>query len=236
MMILEMMMSEEKKSELIIHSASNLTINFPEANQYISNEEANRKRIAISSQGAYTPDGKAFINKKSLPKVLATDKKGANRFVNDLENDDKMQNGNNILVSVPAVMKEISRRIQYPIDTIKREKLKDSEGCIAALRDSPELEKIKEVQESKIREELPRLKNRKIKAEGITCCQVTNKPLEPNAAFHHIRRRADRPDLALSLDNGILVNPSVHDEIHDQGAESPEELSDFCKKKLELPN
>lgn len=113
-------MSKEKKNELSIHSASNLTINFPEANQHISNEEANRKRIAISSQSAYTLDGKAFIDKKALPKVLATDKKGANRFVNDLENDDKMQNGNDILVAVPAVMKEISRRIQCPIDTIAK--------------------------------------------------------------------------------------------------------------------
>lgn len=224
-------MSEGNNNQLIIHSASDLTLNFPEANQHIPVEEANKTRIAISSQGAYTPDGKAFINKKVLPKILATDIKGVNRFVNDLEGDDKMKNGTNTLVSAPAIMKELSERIQWPIDTIKKEKLKDSEGCVATLRDAPELDKIREIQESKIRKELPGLKKKKIKAEGITSCQVTSKPLDPNAAFHHIRRKSDRPDLALDLNNGVVLNPSPHDEVHEADAESPEEFSDLCTKK-----
>lgn len=224
-------MCDEKNNGLVVHTASDLTLNFPETNQHIPNEEADKKRVAISDQGAYTPDGKAFISKKALPKVLATDKKGVNRFVNDLEDDDKMQNGTDTLVSVPAVMKEISERIQWPIDTIKKEKLKDSEGCVAALRDAPELEKIREVQESKIRKELPGLKNKKIKVEGITACQVTTEPLDPNAHFHHLHRKADRPDLALDLNNGVVINPPPHDEIHEAGAESPEEFSALCKTK-----
>lgn len=224
-------MSEGKKNELIIHSASDLTLNFPEVNQHIHAQEAKKIRIAISSQGAYTPDGKAFINKKALPKIFATDIKGVNRFVNNLEGDDKMKNGTNTLVSAPAIMKELSERIQWPIDTIKKEKLKDSEACVATLRDAPELDKIREIQESKIRKELPGLKNKKIKAEGITSCQVTSKPLYPNAAFHHIRRKADRPDLALDLNNGVVLNPPPHSEVHEADAESPEEFSALCTKK-----
>ncbi len=223
-------MSEEN-TELVVHSASELTLNFPKANPHISTEEAEKTRVAISEQGAFTPDGSAYVNKKTLPKVLATDKKGANRFVNNLDEEDKMQNGTDTLVSVPAVMKEISERIQWPIDTIKKEKLKDSEACIATLRDAPELEKIREVQESTIRKELPGLKKKKIKAEGITACQVTGDPLDPNAHFHHLHRKADRPDLALDLNNGVVVNPPPHDEIHEADAESPEEFSALCKEK-----
>lgn len=224
-------MSEEKKNELIVHSASDLTLNFPEANQHIPTEEADKKRAAISSLGAYTPDGKAFINKKVLPKVLATDKKGVKRFVNDLEDNDKMQNGTDTLISAPAILKEISERIQWPIDTIKKEKLKDSEACVVALRDAPELEKIREVQESKIRKELPGLKKKKIQAERITACQVTTESLDPNAHFHHLYRKSDRPDLALDLNNGVVVNPAPHEEIHEADAESPDEFSALCKKK-----
>ncbi len=224
-----MMMSEEKTNELVIHSASELTLNFPNANQHISNEEAERTRLAISNRGAYTPDGNAFISKKALPKVLVTDKKGANKFVNNLDDADTIQNGTDTLVSVPAVMKEISKRIQWPIDTIKKEKLKDSEGCLTTLRDAPELEKIREIQESTIRNELPNLKKRKIKAEGITNCQVTDQPLEPNAHAHHIDRKADNPALALELNNIVVVNPGPHDEIHAANAESVPELSALCK-------
>jgi len=224
-------MSDEKHNELVIHPASNLTLNFPRANQYISAEEAEKTRNAISTQGAYTPDGKAFINKKALPKVLATDKKGINRFVNDLDDDDKMENGIDTLVSAPAVMKELSKRIQWPMDTIKKEKLRDSESCVATLRDAPELEKIREVQESKIRKELPGLKKKKIKAEKITACQVSNKPLQPDAHAHHIERKADNPSKALYLPNIAVINPEPHDEIHAAGAESREEFSKFCNEK-----
>ncbi|MFK5949010.1 MAG: hypothetical protein QM500_09620 [Methylococcales bacterium] len=43
-------MTEEKKNELIVHSASDLTLNSPEANQHIPTEDANKKRVAISYQ------------------------------------------------------------------------------------------------------------------------------------------------------------------------------------------
>lgn len=224
-------MCNNKKSELVIHSASDLTLTFPKANQHIPSKEAEKTRKAISTQGAYTPDGKAYVNKKALPQVLATDQKGVNRFVNDLEDEDKMENGSETFVSAPAVMKEISERIQWPIDTIKKEKLRDSEGCVQALRDAPELDKIREVRESNIRKELPSLKMKKIKAESVTACQVTDEPLLPDAHAHHIQRKADNPSKALDLDNIVVVNPAPHDEIHAAGAESWDELSNLCKEK-----
>lgn len=231
LMILRMTMSDDKKNELVIHSASELTLKFPKANEHIPSKEAEQTRNAVATQGAYTPDGKAYVNKKALPKVLATDKKGVNRFVNDLDDEDKMENGPDTFVSAPAVMKEISERIQWPIDTIKKEKLRDSEGCVKALRDAPELDKIREVKESNIRKELPGLKKKKIKAENVTACQVSNEPLQPDAHAHHIERKADNPSKALDLDNIAVVNPEPHDEIHEAGAESREELSELCKKK-----
>jgi len=223
-------MSDDKKNELVIHSASDLTLSFPKANEHIPSKEAEQTRKALETQGAYTPDGKALVNKKALPKVLATDKKGVNRFVNDLNDEDKVENGSDTFVSVPAVMKEISERIQWPIDTIKKEKLRDSEGCLKTLRDAPELDKIREVIESNIRKELPGLKKKKIKAENVTACQVSNEPLQPDAHAHHIERKADNPSKALDLDNIAVVNSEPHNEIHAADAESPEELSKLCKQ------
>ena len=102
---------------------------------------------------------------------------------------------------------------------------------MVTLRDAPELEKYREVQESRIRKELPSLKKKKIKAESVTACQVTSQPLQLNAHAHHISRKADNPDQALDLSNIAVVNPEPHDEIHEAGAESPAEFSALCKAK-----
>ena len=110
------------------------------------------------------------------------------------------------------------------------ERLRDSEACLKALRDAPELEKIREAQESRNRHEQSKLKVRKIE-EGVTTCQLSGEPLEANSEAHHIERKADNPKKALDLDNVVLVNPAVHQEIHRKGAESPEELKALCEEK-----
>lgn len=228
---MRMIMSEEKLKELTIISTSDLNIKFPAKNPHISNEEAEKTREVIKSESAYTNDAQVLINKNALPQILATDKKGANNFYEDLENDDKEQNGKNQYAHLEAVQEEVSKRIQEPRDTLKRERLKDSEQCLIAVRDAPELEKIREVDESKIRKELPKLKERKIEEESLTTDQLTGKPLEKNAAAHHIERKSDAPRKSLKLDNIIVVNPDTHDEIHKNDAESEENLKQLCKEK-----
>jgi hypothetical protein len=214
-----------------VYSAENLTIQFPPKNPHISDKEANTTRALVRTSGAYTPDARGYIDTKALPHLLATDKKSVNRFYSDLDEKDKFENGFQRLASLSSVNKEISERLQEPRDTLQRERLRDSEGCINAMRDAPELEKIREVEESKNRKEQPKLKSKKIKAEGITSCQLTDKPLEKDADAHHIERRADKPRKARDLDNILVANKVPHREIHEAGAESREELSELCKEK-----
>lgn len=215
----------------VVHSAQILTIIFPKENEHISDKDAKKNRDLIKKDGAYTSDGKVYIDKSALPHLLATDKKGVNRFYNNLENEDKLEQGEKKLVAASAVGKEISERIQEPRDTIQKERLRDSESCLNALRDSPDLEKIREVEESKNRKEKSKLKARKIAAENISACQVTGEPLETDADAHHIARQADKPREAINLDNIIVINKQPHREIHAAGAESSEELSELCKEK-----
>ena len=223
-------MMNDKKNLPVLHSAQNLTITFPKENEHISDKDAKKNRDLIKKNGAYTNDGKAYIDKIASPHFLATDKNGVNRFVNTLENEDKLEQGEQRLVSVSAVNKEISERIQEPRE-IQKERLRDSESCLNALRDSPDLEKIREVEESKNRKEKSKLKARKIAAENISACQVTGEPLETDADAHHIARQADKPREAINLDNIIVINKQPHREIHAAGAESSEELSKLCKEK-----
>ncbi len=214
-----------------VRTASDLTITFPDRNLHITQEEAIKTRELIVSKGAYTPDGRAYINKEALPHLLSTDMKGVNRIYNDLGSEDKLELGDQKLISVPAVNKEISKRIEEPRDTLVRERLRDSEACINSLRDAPELEKYREAEESRNRREQPLLKAKKIKAENLSACQLTGDPLKPNAHAHHIERQADKPRKSRDLENIIIANPEPHTEIHRQGAESPSELQSLCEKK-----
>ena len=223
-------MSDEQNLP-VIHSAEDLSISFPEKNKHISEKEAEKNRCLVKINGAYTNDGRAYIEKNALPHLLATDKKGTNRFFNNLEDEDKLELGNQNLASVSSVNKEISERIQEPRDTLQKERLRDSEACVNAFRDAPELEKLREVEESKNRKEQPKLKAKKIKAENITACELTRAPLDPDADAHHIERQADKPRKARDLSNIVVANKPPHREVHAAGAETPEELSALCAEK-----
>lgn len=214
-----------------LHSANDLTISFPKKNAHISDKEADKTRTLIKEQGAYSLDGRAYIDKKALPHVLATDSKDTKRFYNDLDEEDKLENTQGDFASVSSVNKEISERLQEPRDTLTRERLRDSEACVNAMRDAPELEKLREVEESKNRREQPRLKAKKIQAENLTNCQLTEKPLEPDADAHHIERRADKPRKARELSNIVVANKSPHKKVHSAGAESPSELKALCEEE-----
>ena len=109
-------MSDKKNNNIpMIHSADELTINFSKPIEEI-NKEGEKSRELIKSNGAYTPDGRVWVNKKTLPHLLATDSKATRRIYNDLENNDKLENGKKQYASVEAVHKEVSKRIQEPRD------------------------------------------------------------------------------------------------------------------------
>lgn len=221
----------ENKNMLTLISANKLTIKFPDKNEHITDAEAAKTRDLVAKKGAYTVEGGAYLRKDALPHLLATDGRGVNRIYNELDQEDKLEVGQEKFVSIPAINKEISKRIQEPRDTLEKERLRDSEGCINALRDAPELEKYREVEESRNRHEQPLLKEKKIRAESITACQLTGAPLQSDAHAHHVERKADKPRKARDLGNIIIANPSAHGEVHREGAESREELSALCEKK-----
>ncbi|WP_143707382.1 hypothetical protein [Uliginosibacterium sp. TH139] len=224
-------MSEDDKNLPAICSTSMVPIEFPAVIYGVDQECGEKTRDLIQQTSVYTPGGEAFVDKDTVPHLLATDKKGVNRVYNNLNNEDKLEDGTRKFISVPALQKELSTRIQEPRDAIERERLRDSEACVVALRDAPLLEKMRVLEESKNREEQPRLKAKKIKAEGIDSCQLTGQPLQADAHAHHVERRADKPRKARDLKNVIVVNPKPHQEIHRQGAESPEELKALCEKE-----
>lgn len=216
---------------ITLFKATDLGLKFPEPKDFVPATTAKATQQAIIDKGSYTPDGKAYVEKSAIRQLLGTDKAGANQFYNDLADADKMQNGQDRLVHTAALMGEISRRIQEPFPANKQENLKYNEECLRSFRDNPGLEKRRLVQDAQIRQALPGLKDRMIRAESVTHCQVSGQPLDPKAHLHHIVRRADNPSLSLDPNNVVLVNPKPHHEIHSAEAHSPEKLEALSKEK-----
>jgi len=225
------MSDKGKGTQIAVRSANELTLNFPVRDGLVDARHAERTRLAIREHGVFMPDGRTAVGLTALPAILATDQKGANRVYLGLSPRDKFSDGDRRYAMLPALQKVVSERIEEPRDAYQRERLRDSEACLQALRDAPELDKARSVDESKIRSALPALKRRKIEAEGITACQLTGMPLEKDAAAHHANRKADFPRQSLDLDHVVIVNKVPHEDIHRAGAESKEELSEFAKKR-----
>jgi len=222
-------MSSDKKDNLpIVHSAEDLSITFPDPIEQIENEGKKTRKL-IKRNSSYTPDGRTWINRKNIPHLLSTDSNGGRRVYNDLDEDDKLENGANDYASVEALQKEISKRIQEPRDTIQKERLRDTEECLKVFRDAPELEKIRELEESKIRKELPAVKRKKLKAANVDC--ITGEALV-DPEVHHKDRVADKPRRALDEENLVALSKKTHrDEIHGNGIESEEEFEAYRNKK-----
>jgi len=214
------------KNKIILHSSEKLTIKFDEPIKEIE-KEGKLTRSKLKSNSSYTSDGRVWINKDDVSHLLATDKKGANIIYNDLDDDDKLENGNTKNISIEAIQKEVSKRIQEPRDTLKKERLKDTEKCLPSMRDAPELEKIRELEESRIRKELPRVKAKKLKAETLDC--ITKEPLV-KPEVHHKNRIADKPREALDDENLAAINDTTHGVIHQEGYDTKEGFEKYSEK------
>lgn len=222
--------SEKKKEENLpeLRKASELTIKCPDS--ALEKEEEDRIINAVKKGGIVTEEGKCFIDKKQLPKLLVTDKKGAAKVYNDAQAKDKYENGKNNYLSVAETKKNIEERIEEPRSTLEHEKLEYSEKVLNAFRNAPELVKERHIEADRIKNERPLLTKKKMKKENITKCQLSGEEFENDARGHHVERVEDNPGKARDLDNIVVIKEYIHKDIHENGAESPEKLKEYIKK------
>lgn len=219
-------------SEQLATPAADLDLIFPKPPVYIPAEYAKKTYKAIESGGYCMEDGKTGISKDSLAQILDTDKKGVNIFVENLIGTDEIKciNGE-IVVSTPKIKEELSRRIEQHRTDMERQNLQFNDSAVNALRDCQEAERRRSRAEDIKREELPKLKAKRIKEYNITSDELTGEPLLDNAAAHHITRKEDNPDCATDLEHNIkIVNESTHRKIHQENAETPKKLEELCKQ------
>lgn len=227
---------KKEKNLPSVRKAGDLTINFP-SNNLLEEKEQDVIKKAINQGGIVSEEGRCYVDTKKLPKLLVTDKKGAAKVYNNAQENDKYENGDNQYLSTSEIKKNIDERIQEPRSTLEHEKLKYSEKCINSFRDSIELVNERHIESDRIVKDRPLLTSRKIKEENITECQLSGEAFEGDARGHHIERVVDNPRKARDLNNIVAVKDEIHNDIHDKGAESPEELKKYIKEnKYNMPD
>ncbi len=226
------MIEKEEKKALVVNSLKKLKVEPSKPRKEIE-EFGEKAKKSLIDNGIYTSNGEVFIAKVSIPSLLATDSKGANIVYTNQENKDKFVDGKNKYISLPAMQKEISTRIQQPRDTIQKERLKYSEELIKNVRDAEELEKIRELEESRIRKELSSKKKAKLKKEEVD--DITKEKLI-NPDVHHKIRVADDPTKALDEDNLVALNRDTHKDVHRNNADTPESYEKYKQTRQQGQN
>ncbi|WP_394887029.1 hypothetical protein [Clostridium butyricum] len=222
--------SEKKEEENLpeLRKASELTIKRPDS--ALEKEEEDKIINAVEKGGVVTDEGKCFIDKKQLSKVLVTDKKGAAKVYNDAQAKDKYEDGKNSYLSVAETKKNIEERLEEPRTTLEHEKLEYSDKVLTEFRSAPELVKERHIEADRIKKERPLLTKEKVKKENITECELSGEKFENDARGHHVERVEDNPRKARNLDNIVVIKEDIHKDIHENGAESPEKLKEYIKK------
>ncbi|AMM82944.1 hypothetical protein KNO35_02570 [Pasteurella multocida] len=217
----------DDKKELILRPATELTLSFPKPHQQIKNEGKKTQQL-LTQHSFFEPEtGRVYVDHNIVPHLLATDKAGANKFYNQLDNDDKRENGMQKLVSCPAMQKEISERITEPRDVIQNERLKYNEQCLIIVRDAPEIERERIILESTNRKCFQKLKKKIVKENNLTQDECTGEPLETSPHAHHIERKSDNPRKALDPNNIAIINSSTHHDIHAKNINNRDALLEY---------
>ncbi|MEG1132157.1 MAG: hypothetical protein RSD77_07555 [Romboutsia sp.] len=221
--------SSKNKNLPTVRKAKDLNILFP-SNDLLEEKEQNLIKKSVNEGGLVSDKGRCYIDSKKLPKLLVTDKGGAAKIYNNAQEDDKYENGNTQYLATSEIKKNIDERIQEPRCTLEHEKLKYSERCIDAFRDSIDLVTERHIEADRIAHDRPLLTNKKIKADNITECQLSGEAFENDARGHHVDRVEDNPRKARDLDNIVVVKDKVHQDIHNKGAESSKKLKKYINE------
>lgn len=224
--MIAMSKKKEKSNALVPIKAKELDLKFPD-NKYLEKSEKERIEKGIIEGGIATPDGKCYIGIKEIPKVIVSDKKAAARVYNNAENKYKLEDSTTKYLGVPELQKEISRRLEEPRSTLEREKLAHSERCLETFRENESSRKSRAIGADRIAKSRTTIGSKKIKEEKIEHCELSGEKFNGNAEVHHIERVADEPSKALEHSNLIAVTDKIHDKIHNENAETPEELKEF---------
>lgn len=179
-------------------------------------------------------DGNAYIPEKSMPQLLNRNKRETNYIVdNKIPEEDKTTINNQRFLNTAGVVGYLDKNSHQTRNSEEADLNRYGRESLTRIGDSDQAEAQRRRIDAQVNRALPQLRNQR----GTDVDEITGRPLEKGAAFHHTNNKAihNNPLDVIDPEQGINVNPETHKEIHKRGIMDKNELEanrESIKNKL----
>ena len=177
-------------------------------------------------------DGNIYIGEEKIPDLIAKDKNRSRYIVdNRIPDDDKVIINNQKMINTSGLVEYLDRNSHQTRSAEEAGINRYARDSLILIGDSDQAEAQRRMIDDHVGKELPKLR----KQRGVGYDEITRKPLERGAAFHHIKDKAihNNPFDVIDPDKGINVNADTHKEIHRRHIMDEDQLEaekeDICK-------
>ncbi|MEW4275370.1 hypothetical protein [Priestia megaterium] len=187
---------------------------------------------AYDAEAYLDQEGKLWISEGVLHTLLRTSVNSARFIVESFETEHKVELNGKTFVRGYMINAQITKEIEKSGLQPKGNYLRFSEACLMAIRDSDTAKALRGTYEELWKIEKKKMKNRRLKQMNVNHDELTGEVLfKRTAEFSHIRSVDRFKELALHIENGLIVNKETHAEITKAGLNDEIELEYFCIKK-----
>ncbi|WP_444684526.1 hypothetical protein [Alkalicoccus luteus] len=218
---------KEKESQLIPHPDWQNYIPYekPRVSKDLADRTLTEITNAMDTHVYVDQQGQVWVSEESLHVVLRTNKIMSAYYLERFKDENKIILKGLTYVRVFEVTGHIWKEIENSGLKKRGEYLKFSEECLRSIRDSDKARVIRGEHEENWKEEKKKLKNKRMKQYNIIRDELTGETLDfRTAEFSHIRSSSAYKHLALDINNGLIVNKTIHETITREGVIDEEQL------------
>jgi len=182
-------------------------------NDLVPEKDYNKIDDIIKNEVKIGTNGVAYVPDTAFPKLFGVNKSAASYiYDNQIPDADKREDGSGSYAHSSAVVGLLDKKAQETRNADTQAKLQYSRDSLINVADSDQAQNIRRQCDTFTNRQLPGLKV----ARGGDIDELTGKPLEKNAAFHHVNPMNihTSPEDALDPSKGRLLNRDSHNEVH----------------------
>jgi len=194
-----------------------------------------QKKVATEIRNAWNDGsriddiGRLWVHESYLAKILRTTRDNVKYEILQLDDDKKYRLQNELLIRGDAVHQMIDYKLQNAGYIRREHYLRLSEMYYLAARDSEYARNIRYEHYEHVRENLKRMKTSRLSYIDHNYDELTRRELDRRSSeFSHIRSVSLYPELALYMENGLLVNRDTHRTITNNSINDEGELYRLC--------
>lgn len=197
-------------------------------NQLVQQKTATEIKNAWNQGSRIDYMGRLWVHEASLPSILRTSSANVRYGIAGLNIEEVYRENNNIYVRGDAVHQMISYNLQNA-GLIRREHyLRISEIYLIAARDSDFARNIRAEAYEHRNGQKKKLKQQRLSSIGHFRDELTNAICLYSTEFSHIRSVSVYPELAMYVQNGLIVHSETHRIITMNRINDEDELYDLC--------